>query len=213
VSLSFRKLPLIACLIGSCSLAPALQAADEETAQNPDWPCEQILVPEIPPAVVWAGPSITGMQESWQKSADVSSLVRRITAQDYDVDNADSDIGDFAAKLDASQKAQQLTLLFAGVIQTLNQKRKDELDDIMRYARGQAARANNLSEELDEIVRLQDDPSDAAKSRLALMEKEMELKQRMFDDREAFIQHLCARPVVIEQKLGTLARTIAYYLD
>ena len=83
----------------------------------------------------------------------------------------------------------------------------------MRYARGQADRANQLSGELDEMVKLQDDPSEAAQKRLALMQGEMELKQRMFDDREAFIQHLCGRPMVIEQKLGSLARTIAYYLD
>lgn len=213
MSRSIKSMRLLVCLICACGLSPALHAADGETEQERDWPCEQILVPEMAPAVVWAGPSIDGMQGAWGKSPDVRSLVRRLTASDYDMDAADRDIGDFAAKQDAAKRDHELTLLFAGVIQTLNYKRKRELDDIIRYARGQAERANNLSEDLDEMVRLQDDPSDAAKSRLALMEKEMELKQRMFDDREAFIQHLCARPVVIEQKLGSLARTIAYYLD
>ena len=106
-----------------------------------------------------------------------------------------------------------MLLLFAGVIQTLNEARKKKLDGIMRYARGQAARANRLSEELDEMVQLQDDPSPVAQERFALMEKEMEIKQRMFDEREAFIQHLCTRPMVIEERLGSLARSIAYYLD
>lgn len=213
MSRSMKTMRLMACLICGFGLPLALHAADAETPDNPDWPCEQILVPEIPPAVVWAGPPITGLQETWQKTADVEALVRRVTSPDYDLDAADAEIGDFAAKQDAARKDHTLTLLFAGVIQTLNEMRRKELDGIMRYARGQAARANQLSENLDEMIRLESDTSEAAKSRLAMMQKEMELKQRMFDEREAFIQHLCSRPVVIEQKLGSLARTIAYYLD
>ncbi|MEW8290059.1 MAG: hypothetical protein AB2672_05965, partial [Candidatus Thiodiazotropha endolucinida] len=99
------------------------------------------------------------------------------------------------------------------VIQTLNEERKKKLDGIIKNARGQAARANRLSHELDEMIQLQEDPSQAGQERLALMQKEMEIKQRMFDEREAFIQHLCTRPRVIEERLGSLARSIAYYLD
>lgn len=204
---------LAAGLICGLSLTPAMQAAEADAAQNPDWPCPQILVPEMAPAVVWAGPSIAGMQDLWYKDAEVASLVRRLTSPDYNLDDADKDIGDFAARQAAEQKDHKLTLVFAGVIQSLNEKRTKELDDIMKYASGQAERANRLSEDLDEIVRLQDDPSEAAKQRLAVMQGEMEIKQRMFDDREGFIQHLCTRPVVIEQRLGSLAQTIAYYLD
>jgi hypothetical protein len=213
MSIFMKSLRLATMLVCGLSLQPALQAAETPGDENPDWPCEQILVPEIAPAVVWAGPSIEGMQDAWRKDAEVESLVQRLTSADYNLDNADNDIGAFAKRQPAAEKDHKLTLLFAGVIQRLNEVRSNELNDIMRYARGQSDRANQLSGELDEMVKLQDDPSEAAQKRLALIQGEMELKQRMFDDREAFIQHLCGRPVVIEQKVGTLARTIAYYLD
>ncbi|MEW7999529.1 MAG: hypothetical protein AB2540_10450 [Candidatus Thiodiazotropha endolucinida] len=179
----------------------------------PDWPCEQALVREIPAAVVWAGPSIAGLEHAWEQDKEVSRLVKRFVVSDYDLDAADAEIAEFSAEQDASEKDSRLTLLFAGVIQTLNEERKKKLDGIIRYARGQAARANRLSHELDEMVQLQEDPSQAARERLALMQKEMEIKQRMFDEREDFIQHLCTRPRVIEERLGSLARSIAYYLD
>ncbi len=201
----------IICLL--CVLAWAFGNVHAESPPNPDWPCEQILVTEIPPAVVWDGPSLAELQESWRGQAEVAGLVKRLTSSDYDLDDADREIGEFAARQDPAQKDHRLTQLFAGVIETLNEVRSKELDGIMRYARGQSVRADRLSEDLDQMVRLQDDPSQEAQQRLALMQSEMELKQRMFDEREAFIQHLCTRPAVVEQKLGQLARTIAYYLD
>lgn len=208
-----KKIGLPLGLIWGCLLASNPHAQEMQEQQNPDWPCDQILVPEVPAAVVWNGPPISGLEQAWEQDKEVDELVRRFTSPDYEADAAEREIADFSAKQEKSQKDHKLTLLFAGVIRTLNETRTKELEAIMRYARGQAARAGRLSEELDEMVRLQDDPSPAAKERLALMQKEMEIKQRMFDDRESFIQHLCTRPIVIEEKLGVLARSIAYYLD
>jgi hypothetical protein len=179
----------------------------------PDWPCVQALVREIPAAVVWSGPSIEELGDTWERDKEVARLVQRFVSPRYDVDAADAEIAEFSSKQDPQQKDSRLALLFSGVIQTLNEARKRKLNGIMRYARGQAARANKLSEELDEMVQLQGDPSPASQGRLSLMHKEMEIKQRMFDDREDFIEHLCTRPRVIEERLGSLARTIAYYLD
>ncbi len=208
-----KKIGMPLGLICGCLLASTLHAQEMQEQQNPDWPCEQILVPEIQAAVVWAGPPISGMEQAWEQDKEVEGLVRRFVSSDYEEDAADRAIADFSAAQEASQKDHKLTLLFAGVLTSLNEIRSKEQEDIMRYARGQAARADRLSEELDEMVRLQDDPSPEARERLALMSKEMEIKQRMFDEREAFIQHLCTRPMVIEEKLGVLARTIAYYLE
>jgi hypothetical protein len=210
---TIKRWSMVASLICGCGLPLVLSAEEAPSGENPDWPCEQILVPEVPPAVVWAGPSITGLEQAWEQDEEVAALVRRFTSPDYDMEAADGEIADFAARQAPAQKDQRLTLLFAGVIQTLNDLRRKEHQSIMRYARGQAARANRLSEDIDEMVRLQEDGSAAAQERLALMQKEMELKQRMFDEREVFMQHLCTRPIIVEQKLGVLARTIAYYLD
>ncbi len=214
MSLIISKRRLIASLICalSCGIAHA-QEVQEEPEMNPDWPCDQILVSEIPPAVVWDGPSIAALPQSWRAQAEVAKLVKRLTSPDYNLAEAEREIGEFAARQETGWKEQRLTQLFAGVIESLNEVRSKELDGIMRYARGQSARAERLSEELDQMVRLQEDSSEEAQRRLAEMESEMALKQRMFDEREAFIQHLCTRPVVVEQRLGQLARTIAYYLD
>jgi hypothetical protein len=106
-----------------------------------------------------------------------------------------------------------LTALFAGVLEVLNQDRAKLIDGIKRYSRDQQRRADALGEKLNDMVRLEQDDSDAARAELAELTRALELEQRVFDEREKFIGYLCARPIVVEQRLGFLARTIAGYLD
>jgi hypothetical protein len=195
------------------SLAVSLTDAATPMPQDPDWPCEQILVPEVPAAVVWAGPTVDGLGSAWKKASGVSGLVQRITSPVYNQSTAEQAIAAFASMQEPRQKDEMLTLLFAGVLDTLNRDRSRMLQGIMRYSRGQSARAMRLGEDLDEIAHLEDDPSPAAQERLRVMQKGMLLKQRIFDEREGAIQYLCSRPVAIEQRLGFLARTIAAQLD
>lgn len=202
----FRQLTTTFVIAASTS---SLLQADELT----NWPCEQAFVAEVPAAVVWAGPEIAGLEQSWEKDQAVEVLVRQLVSPEYEIEMADKHIAGFAEKQRPEVKDRKLTLLFAGVISQLNIQRQKALNGIIRYANGQAERANQLSEELDEMVRLQEDGSPEAQQRLAIMQNEMEIKQRMFDERESFIQHLCTRPRLVEEKLGVLARTIAYYLD
>ena len=66
----------IVCLLGVAGFgAGALAAAGED----PDWPCVQRLVPEIAPAVIWAGPpldSVDGARASPASTNSRSSLRR-----------------------------------------------------------------------------------------------------------------------------------------
>ena len=41
----------------------------------PDWPCNQIKVPEISVAAVWAGPSIDDVGNAWEEDATIRDLV------------------------------------------------------------------------------------------------------------------------------------------
>jgi hypothetical protein len=208
-----KPMKMIAPLTLCGFLTGTAYADDHQSEDSVDWPCQQALVTEVPAAVVWAGPSIEGLAPAWEQDEEVSQLVNLMTSPDYDADSADGEIEVFSNAQASAGKDEKLTLLFAGVHQSLNVLRKKELDSIILYSKGQAVRAERLSQELDEMVRLQDDASPQAQERLEMMRKEMEIKHRMFDEREAFIEHLCTRPILIEEKLGILARTIAYYLD
>ena len=46
----------------------------------PDWPCQQLKVPEISVASVWSGPSIEGVANSSPDDPRIADLVARLSA-------------------------------------------------------------------------------------------------------------------------------------
>lgn len=180
---------------------------------DPDWPCEQVLVPEVSAAVVWDGPEVDRMTENWRDLPEVATLVQRLTDRDAVPQQSDAQIADFAAAQPSSEKDRMLSLLFAGVLETLNEDRGYLISGIKRYSRDQQRRARVLDKHLSEMVELERESTDIAAQRLEELRRTIEIEQRVFDDREKSITYLCTRPVAVEQRLGVLARTIAGYLD
>src|SRR5262245_37699248 len=60
----------------------------------PDWPCNQIKVPEISVAAVWAGPSIDDVGNAWEEDATIRDLVARLAARRTPLDDAQKSIAD-----------------------------------------------------------------------------------------------------------------------
>lgn len=106
-----------------------------------------------------------------------------------------------------------LALAFAGVLEVLNQDRATLIDGIKRYARDQSRRAEALGQQLDRMVQLEKDDSDAAALARQELKKQLTIEERAFDERERAIPFLCTRPVAVERRLGFLARTISGHLD
>lgn len=200
-------------MIFGASLATALATAGVNAQEVEDWPCEQAYVPIITAAVVWDGPSPAELHQDWRALPEVEALVRKLSSRNLDMTTADGMIEAFAEQQVAGQKDRMLTLLFAGVLETLNADRKTLMSGIQRYARGQQRRADILGEKLSKMVELERESSESAKKELAEMQNSIEIEQRSFDDRERTLPHLCSRPRALQGRIGAIARTIAGYLD
>jgi hypothetical protein len=204
---------LSAVWIASCVLAqvPLTAGAGERgLALEADaaWPCEQALVAEVSAAVVWDGPPVDGLRGEWRKVPPVAELVPRLAAPRADPADSEARIEAFARLHAGEDKDRLLTLLFAGVLESLNEDRRQLNSGILRYARDQERRAKELDRQL-----VEGDPSGAAQRRLGELKKRLEIEQRVFDDREKAIPFLCTRPRSVEQRMGEIARAIAYRLD
>ena len=163
--------------------------------------------------MVWDGPSIDVLGQGWRSVPGVEDLVRQLTAPNSSPEAAGAAIDAFASELESPGKDRVLTGLFAGVLETLNDERSMLIDGIKRYSRDQGRRAEALGDKLNEMVRLEQDTSDAARAQLEALTKTLEIEQRVFDEREKSIEFLCTRPIAVEQRLGFLAREIAAHLD
>jgi hypothetical protein len=195
------------CLAGALAIELALQsmafAADPRFA---DWPCNQIKVPEISLAAVWAGPSIDVAGDAWEQDPAISDLVARLAARRTSLDNAQQAISDFIAG-NAEERTLKAKLLFAGLFATLNQERSQVMNGIERFYRQLKAFADRIRVEIAELRELQDAP-DRDQGRLDELANRIDWDTRIFEERRKTMSYACEVPVLIERRLFALARTI-----
>src|SRR5262245_43601447 len=69
-----RRWSVVMAVVIELTLQGKALAADP---RFPDWPCNQVKVPEISVAAVWAGPSIDDVGDAWQDDVAIKDLVAR----------------------------------------------------------------------------------------------------------------------------------------
>jgi hypothetical protein len=193
-------LGLLCCTTGVRPVAAA--------GEDPDWPCIQRLVPEIAPAVIWAGPSLDSV-DGHEPSPAIDQLAEELAARRVPLAEAQEHVDAFAKTLDDRQKAEQLTRLFAYTLEIINRDRTSIIEGIKKYARGERALAESITEKNDRLSEL---PADRVLEREALI-AERDWDIRIYDDRRDSLTYLCEQPVLLEQRAFALARAIAGQLE
>lgn len=188
---------------------PSVDAQDDDA----DWPCIQGLVHEVSPSIVWAGPPIENHLETWDKDAGVRRTVGALVSRRASREDREKALADWLETVPGEQRNAQLTAVFTGVWSRLNDRRKEFIDGILRYARHQKAVAEKIEAQLNEISELQGRNDEQSIRRLVELEETVEWQQRIFDRRESNVAALCEQPVQVEEELGEIARMIANHLE
>lgn len=186
---------------------PGLAAATE-----PDWPCVQRLVPHVSAGMVWAGPSLDAVPD-WQSDPQISELAGELSRRALPMSEAEARVEAFADAASAD-KNRRLTMLFAGILEKINAERSSVIAGIKRYARRQqtlAARIESTLAELDALPRQGGSAEEEAR-RAELSERNL-WDTRVYEERERSLAYLCETPVLLEQRIFALGRTIQYLLD
>jgi DNA polymerase III alpha subunit len=177
----------------------------------PDWPCNQVKVPEISVAAVWAGPAIDEVGNAWEEDAAIKDLIARLAARRTPLEDAQKAISDFITGTE-SQRQKKAKLVFAGLFKTLNHERSEVMQGIERYFRKQREFSDQIRSTILQLRELQDRP-DPDQSRVDELTNRVEWDTRIFEERRKTINFVCEVPVVIEQRLFSLARTIQQSLE
>jgi hypothetical protein len=177
----------------------------------PDWPCNQIKVPEISVAAVWAGPSIDDVENAWQEDPIIRDLVTRLAARRMPLDEAEKAISEFING-NTAQRQQKAKLIFAGLFKTLNQERSEVMNGIERFSRRQKGLADKIRSDSLQLRDFQD-AGDHDQGKADEMANRIEWDARIFEDRRKTISYVCEVPVLIEQRLFALARQIQQSLE
>lgn len=197
----------VAAILGA-STPDAARAADP---RYPDWPCNQLKVPEISIAAVWAGPPIDDVRETWQNDAQTRDLVDRLAARRTPMAEAEKSIAQFVVGAPA-EKEDKAKRLFAGLFETLNRQRAEVMTGIERTTRKQKALAGKIRSDAQELRNLQD-AAERDQVKVEELTNQVAWSTRVFEDRRKTINYVCEVPGLIERRLFTLARAIQQAME
>ncbi len=191
-------------ILAGLALLPAAGWAAMPGRADPDWPCQQIKVPDLSLGAVWNGAPLS--LRSWSQDTEVAALAQRLAQRRIPIEQAQSEIAAFAQRAGAG-RAQRLPLLMDGLFDTLDQERASVLAGLDRYGRRQRTFADEIRADNAALRGLQSQPgTDPAK--LAQAVDQLTLELRVFEDRRASLRFACNVPTTIEQRLYSLAQAI-----
>jgi hypothetical protein len=194
-----------------CCVAIALAAGLARPAfaldpRYPDWPCQQLKVPEISIASVWTGPPIESVDAAKPTDPKEIDLVSRLAARRTPMEDARKLIADFMTGT-KDEKQEKAKRLFAGLYATLNAQRGEVMSGIERFSRKQKAMAEQIRAETQKIRQLQDQPSTDPAQNEALA-SQLSWQTRIFEDRRKSTSYVCDVPVLLEKRLFDLTSAI-----
>jgi len=192
---------LLASLAGAAAQAP--RGRDQG-----DWPCRQAKVGTIALASVWAGPPLDIAAQNWRAEPELSALVTHASERRTPLDQAQSAIADYAKRLSQEEKNARLAMLMAGIFDRLNNERDSVIAGLERYGRKQKDMAERVKSEIEALNAAQSETT-ANEQKVADLSNRVQWDTRVFEDRRRALTYVCETPVLIEQRLGALARTIA----
>jgi hypothetical protein len=186
-------------------LAIALVAAAAPRAEDPDWPCQQRLVPQLTPAAYWNGP--LDVQGDWQADPEVAELVRQLAPRRVTTEQGLALIAAFA-RTASGDRSNRLALVFGGLLGETDRERADLIEKLKQIGRRQrelAELAAQLASKLDSIP--SDATGEAAVERTDLQQRH-DFTARNFEEVQRTIRYACEAPVRLDARLGAWARAL-----
>lgn len=190
----------------------AAPAAAQPPQQDPDWPCIQVLVPQIASGQIWTGPPIDEVEDAWREDREVRDLALELAARRTPLEKARELVGEYASSLDPETKDEKLTAVFAGVLETINRERASLIAGIKRFAGHQRALGEQVAQANTNLRELEVEQTPESQAQRDELQLQRDWTVRVFEERESSLIYLCEQPVVLERRAFALAREIASHL-
>ncbi|WP_114911396.1 hypothetical protein [Acidibrevibacterium fodinaquatile] len=194
-------------LVFVLTLALAANAVAAPPAADPDWPCQQRLVPHLSPATYWTGPAPPAGVD-WHADPKLSALIEAISPRDVPTEDGIAKLTAFAQSLPAAERAKSVSLAFTALVEQTNEER----DAVIARLKSLGARQRSLATRIEsDEAALQAIPADAsgdqAAERAGITERH-DLLVRSYHDIGETIRYACQVPSDLDARLGAYARAL-----
>jgi hypothetical protein len=190
--------------------APRVHAADPA---NPDWPCVQRKVVTLTSAQMWDGPPVDDLRQ-WRDNEEIRKLVTVLASRRVPLEEAAGAIARFAETQPPGERDDALKLLFAGLLDVINNDRAVVMSGIERFQQRQRGRAAEIERQGAVLRQLKERAAsdEAARAELASTQDRYNWDVRVFSERQQSLPLACEVPVLLEQRLFELGREIRSHM-
>jgi hypothetical protein len=191
----------------TCLAAPAPRGG-----QDPDWPCQQRLMPTLGGGALWSGPPLDSVGD-WHGDPAVAELVERIAPRNVSTEAGVAAIGAFADQLPPSaDKRRLMTLVFAGLLDETNRERSEIIARLKALGRRQHELADIASQAGEALRAIPADATGDAAARRSDLEQRFAFVTQAFENTQRTMRYACEAPVKLEARLGRYAQTVKDHL-
>jgi hypothetical protein len=193
-----------------CAIMTLVWATRPATALDPrypDWPCQQLKVPEISVASVWSGDPIDNLDKTPPDDPAFNDLVARLAARRTPMEEAKKLVDGYLAPGPDDVRRKKATALFAALFHVLNKQRDEVMTGIERFSRNAKGAAEDIRVKTHKMQQLQDAP-DANRAEVDGLVNQLAWETRIFEDRRKSLSYVCEVPTLIEKRLFDLGRAI-----
>jgi hypothetical protein len=175
-------------------------------AEDPDWPCQQRLIPKLTAAAYWSGPASESLGD-WRAEPEIADLVRRLAPRRVSTQEGLSEIAAFARTV-SNDRPRRLALAFRGLLEETDRERAGLIEELKEIGRRQHELANLVARLATELNSIPSDAQGEAATKRTDLQQRHDFTARNFEEVRRTIRYACETPVELDARLGAWARAL-----
>jgi hypothetical protein len=175
-------------------------------AEDPDWPCQQRLVPKLTAAAYWNGSALESLGD-WRAAPEVADLVRRLAPRRVSTQEGLSEIATFV-RIVSNDRPRRLALVFRGLLEETDRERAGLIEELKEIGRRQHELANLVARLATELNAIPPDARGEAAAKRIDLQQRRDFTARNFEEIQRTIRYACETPVELDARLGVWARAL-----
>lgn len=175
-------------------------------SEDPDWPCQQRLVPQLAAAVYWNGPALDGLGD-WHADPKIADLVRRLAPRRVSTEEGLAAIDAFAREL-SGDRPRRLALAFRGLLEETDRERAALIEQLKQIGRRQRELADLVAQLGAELNSIPPDATGEAAAKRVDLQQRHDFTARNFEEIQHTIRYACETPIELDARLGAWARAL-----
>jgi hypothetical protein len=200
------KIRLLVMTLGLAVAATVNARSAPPRAEDPDWPCQQRLVPKLTAAAYWSGPALDGLGD-WRAEPEIADLVRRLAPRRVATQEGLSEIAAFVRTM-STDRPRRLALVFRGLLEETDRERAGLIEGLKEIGQRQHELADLVARLATELNGIPPDAGGEAAAKRVDLQQRHDFTARNFEEIQRTIRYACETPVELDARLGTWARAL-----